>query len=192
MVADLNLPIFMIVNFQLEEQDFLRYQLYIASKSKKLQKYRFRKRITFPVVFCFFGLLFLFVHIPLRVSFLCWGGALVWFILYPLLDGRRYQNHFLRFVRQTYDFKFGKQVSVEMMKDKLVGNDNGHLIKVVADEIKGIVVIPQLILITISQEQIMLIPSEKIDRQKEFLDSLKQFASEHHLNFQEELSWKWK
>lgn len=182
----------MIINFQLEEQDFLRYQLYIASQSKKLRKYRFRKRITFPLVFSFFGLLFLFVQVPLRVSFLCWGGALIWFALYPVLDSRRYRNHFLRFVKQTYDFKFGKQVSVEVTQNKIIGNDNGHLIKVVPKEIEEIVIIPQLILLKISQEQIMLVPTEKIDQQSQFIDCLKQFAETYQLKINYDLRWNWK
>lgn len=181
----------MIVNFQLSQKDFLRYQLFTVSQSKQLKKYRLRKRIAFPVVFGLFGLLFLFVPMPISISFICWGVALVWFIIYPVWDKMRYKKRFVEFVNKNYASRFGKQVSIEIKENIITGNDNGFEIVVKPGELEEIIVIPELILIKIDDERVMLVANQKIEHPELFEDELKKIADKWKIPFKSEKNWKW-
>lgn len=180
----------MTVNFQLNQQDFLRYQLFTASQSKKLKQFRFRKRITFPVVFLFFGVLSQVLKLPFSVSLFFLGAALLWFIVYAFWDKVRYQKRFKKFVNKNYAERFGKQVSIAIEETKIVGNDNGFEIMVKAKEIEEIMVIPKLILIKIDDERVMLAATEKIQQADLFKKELGDFAERWHIPFKTIGNWK--
>ncbi|GAA4125836.1 hypothetical protein [Flavobacterium chungbukense] len=41
----------MLISYQLDENDFLQYQLYTASKSERIKKKRLKSKIVIPIIY---------------------------------------------------------------------------------------------------------------------------------------------
>lgn len=182
----------MTTYFELEEHDFLQYQLYMASRSSGLKKMRQRKRITFPIMFLFFGVLLFLVPSPDAASFVCWGCAVLWWLVYPLWDKERYRKRYCRFVQKSYGYRFGKKVSVKIAEEKIIGNDNGFEIIVKPKDAETIVFIPDLILIQIIDNRLILIPAERISEREQFKKALTDFADKWKIPVRHDNNWSWK
>lgn len=182
----------MITYFELEEDDFLRYQLYMASLAPGLKKMRLRKRITFPVVFLFFGILLLLAPTPAVTSFACWIFAVLWWLFYPFWDKELFRKRYRKFVQENYGYRFGKKVSVEITEGKITGNDNGYEINVKPKDVETVIFIPALIMIKISDNRLMLIPAERISESERFIEALADFSDKWNIPLQREPGWVWK
>lgn len=50
----------MTIEYKIDETDFLIHQLFVASKSERIQKKRQRSKVKLPLIYIAFGLIFLF------------------------------------------------------------------------------------------------------------------------------------
>lgn len=69
----------MTIDYQIDENDFLTHQLFVASKSSRIRKKRQRNKIIFALIYIVFGLLsFLQDKVSLAIFFFIIG--LLWFL----------------------------------------------------------------------------------------------------------------
>src|SRR6476619_3944450 len=91
----------MILEYQIEAEDLVNYQLFIASKSKRIKQRRQKNRLLVPVGYLFFGILFILQNkMQYAVVFIVIG--LLWYFLYPLWERRRYIKHYQGHVLENF------------------------------------------------------------------------------------------
>lgn len=78
-----------------------------------------------------------------------------------------------------------------MKEREIIGNDNGFEIVVSFGDLQEIVVIPELIMLKIDEERVMLVASQKIASAEKFEQALKELADKWKVPFIVNKSWKW-
>lgn len=172
----------MTLKFQLDEQDFLEFQWFIAAQIPKIKRLRLRRRLTFPIFFIFLGFLLLTFKI-ISFAFILWFLAIIWFTLYPFWHNKKYRKHYLAFVNQHYSGRFGKEVYIDIRETKIIGLDNGREIKLKKGQIEEIIETPTLILIQINEQQYIIIPKSKVQEPESLIKLLKDHAEKWEVSY---------
>ena len=116
----------MKITFELEQNDFLLHQLYIASVSPSIKKRRWMNRMLVPL---FFSLIALYVYfqngwsdvvIPLSLG-------LLWYVLYPIFDRRVFLKHYQLFIDENFKQKLNCKQSLEFFDDYIFSCESYYL-----------------------------------------------------------------
>lgn len=102
----------MKINYQLTAEDYLKFQLYTASRSKQVKARRMLSRILWPVVFLGIGIYFAVESVWAGAGILA-GIAVLWFLIYPAYSRYFFKNHFRKEIKERYSENLDKMLSVE-------------------------------------------------------------------------------
>jgi hypothetical protein len=181
----------MTIEFSLDEKDMLAYQLYTASKSKRIQKKRQQVRIIPTLIYFILGLAELYSANYTRV-FIFLIVAVLWYFIYPVWEKGYYKRHYEGFV---HDKNKGKQkaiVTIQFDNDCIIAKDEGSETKILLREIEEVNEISPLIFIKLKSGPSFILPKNKIVN----VDSLKIYLTELTkklgLKYNTELEWEWK
>ena len=180
----------MILKYSLDENHYLIHQLYIASKSERIIKKRFRNKIIVPVFYVIFGILF-FVKENIALAIIFGFFAILWYFLYPKWERRKYTNHFKAYIKENFTEKLNHIVTVELADDFIHTLDAGSESKVSMSEVIEFVEISSMFLIKIKGGQSLIIPKDTNDVEVLrllFMDLSKRL----NVPFSQEMNWEWK
>ncbi|MBB4804177.1 hypothetical protein HNP37_004263 [Flavobacterium nitrogenifigens] len=182
----------MTTNYQLDENDFLQYQLYTASKSERIKKKRLKSKIIIPIIY---GLIVAFDlykgNTNSAIVFLAMG--ILWFFLYPFWDKRHYIKHYKGFIKENYQNRFNKVVVIEFADDFISSNDiSGSEMKIATSEIEEINEISSSIFIKFNIGNSLILPKNKIQNNDDIILFLRQLANSLNIKYNIENDWKWK
>src|SRR5690349_19467441 len=127
----------MIIEYLLNESDFITNQLYLASQSERIKKKRQRGRTFFPLIYIAFAVLFFFGERFLIVGVVM-VVAILWYCLYPLWERNYYYKHYRDFVKENYQERMNKFVTLEINDDFISGKDEGSESKLSTKEVTNI------------------------------------------------------
>ena len=96
--------------YQLDENDYLNYYLFVASNSEQIKKRRKFSHLLWPVLYVALAAYFFFKQNGF-VSIYLLVIAVVWYWLFPKWDKKRYVNHYLKFIENNYKGKLEKNVA---------------------------------------------------------------------------------
>lgn len=181
----------MTINYKIDENDFLTYQLYNASKSKHIKKTRWRNKVILPIIYFAFGLLFLFGD-KISLSIVFFTTGILWFFIYPFWERRRYIKHYQRFIIENYQNRLGKIASLEFSNEFILAKDNSSESKTLTTEIEEINEIPTTIFVKLKNGQSFILPKSKIENMEEVVTRLKELARYLEINYNINEKWEWK
>jgi hypothetical protein len=181
----------MKLDYKIDENDFLIYQLFIASKSDRIKKKRQRNRIVVPLIYIAFGLVFLNQdRVSLAIMFSI--TALLWFFIYPVWERRHYINHYKSFILENYKDSFENNVTLEFSDEYILAKDSGSETKILTTELKEICEIPTSIFLRLQGGQSFILPKHKIRNIDSVKASLQELANYLKINYSTDENWKWK
>jgi len=182
----------MTVNYTIDNDDILIYQLYIASKSDRIKKSRLRNRVVVPLVYIALGLLFFVLkgRLAMIIAFPVIG--VLWFFIYPLWERRRYVKHYQGFIKENYTDRPGKNVTLEFNNDCIVAKDSGNESKTLTTELEEINEMPTLVIIKFKGSLAFVLPKDKIDNIDNVVTELKKLANYLKIDYNIDENWKWK
>jgi len=181
----------MILEYSLDQTDYLNHQLYIASKTERIIKKRKRSKLLLAGLYILLGLLYL--QGSMYSQALVFGLiGLLWYFLYPIWERRRYRKHYQKFIEDTYHERFGKTSTIELGKQLIHLKEQGSESSISTEEINEIIEIPSLLLIRLKGGSSILFPKDKISQLDELISTLKDLALHLNLAYQEENNWVWK
>jgi hypothetical protein len=181
----------MIIEFQINENDFLTHQLFVASKSERINKKRQRSKILGPVIYLVFGLLFILQEeYSLAISF--WILAILWFFIYPIWERRHYIKHYTGAIKENHKDSFGRTITMEFNNEYFIGKDKGSESKVSTTELEEINEISTVIFVRIKGGQSFILPKERIGEIDKVKASLKDLARHLNIPYHIEENWEWK
>lgn len=177
----------MILEYKIEEQDYLVYQLYTASKSPRIQKKKTNGHIIITSVLALLGLIMLSVSADKTFGFLYLISAIAFGIYYPKYFKWRYKKHYLTHIRESYKQRIGLVVTLEFLEDTIVAKDKTGESKLSLKEIEGAIEIPEHFMLRFSSGVSLIIPKRDLND----LQPFKQLLIEANIPLVEELNWNW-
>ena len=180
----------MILEFSLDRNDHLTYQLFEASKSKRIKRTRLFLKLFLPIFFFIYGLVALGrEHIIASCVF--FSIAVLCFFFYPLWNKKRYENHYGNYLDETYKAKFGEKMTLEITKNDLIYTAESSESKTSTNQMQEIVEIPTMILVKLKVGAYIL-PKEKITDIEGVKKELKELSEFLQIPYTMENNWKWK
>ncbi len=181
----------MLLTYTLSKEDFLTHQLYIASRSKNIQRNRTKGRLILPAIYAIISGMFYYKNeLVLALAFFIFG--LLWYLIYPLWERKRYTKHYQDFIDEHYKERCNQEVFLEIENDFLITKDKENEGKTTITQIKEIVELPNLILIVLQGGTSLLIPKNRLKAIDEVIQELKNLAKQLHIPYTPELTWQWK
>lgn len=181
----------MIIDYKIDENDYLTYQLFSASKSAHFKRKRQRNKIILPIIYVFFGLLFLFVN-KSSLTILFFVVGFLWFFIYPLWERRRYIKHFKGFIKENYKDRLGRVATLEFTNEYILAKDSGSESKVLSTELEEICEIPTTIFVKIKSGQSFILPKDKIANIDNVIARLKELATYLKIKYAIDENWEFK
>jgi len=182
----------MKIDIQLREEDYLTYQLYNASISKRIKKRRQRNKILIPILyFSFSGLTFFYANM-VEVSIIFVVVGILWFFGYPIIEKKRYIRLYREAIQDNYKNRFGKTVSIEFTNEYIFASDSYSESKIQTNQIESLIEIPTLFLIKYQDGVVNIIPKDQIEDLQAFVSMLKEMATNLNIEYKLENNWEWK
>jgi hypothetical protein len=179
------------IEFWLEAEDYLNYELFTVSKSERFRKKRMRSRIILPTMFGLLALVALNnADIALAIIFGILG--LTWLLFYPAYEGRSYRKHYKKHIDEFYRNRFGKFATVEFDKESMFIKDEGSETKIQLTEISDINEIGSSIYINIKTGGALIIPKGRVKNLPELITRLKEIAAKLHVEYMLHEAWEWR
>jgi len=181
----------MRIEYTLEKIDFLKYQLYAASKSERIIKSRKKSRIRLPIIYFILGLL-LFVFADLIFALIFIGIGFAWYLLHPYFMKNRYIRHFEKYIDENFQNRFGKSVTLAFEGEYIIATDYLGESKLKIKEIAEINEIQDYTFLKFSSGESLIIPKDRIENINEFNSILTKIVSDLSINHNVDLNWQWK
>ncbi|MBL7706394.1 MAG: hypothetical protein JNM21_12695 [Taibaiella sp.] len=181
----------MTINYYLDKDDFLNYQLYTASQSEHIKKKRLRGRIVLTLVYF---LLALYSYSTDRTGLMivaCLVAVLGYF-LYPLWDRKRYIRHYEQFIEAHRKERAGKKATLTFSDDFIYAVEGEMESKIPTTEIEEITEINTNIFMKLKSGQSLILSKNKIGELTALILFLKAFAEQRGINYLQEQNWKWR
>ncbi|MGM5631740.1 YcxB family protein [Apibacter raozihei] len=182
----------MKIDYTIDENDFLIYQLFTASKSPKITKTRKMSKFRLPIFLIIIGVLFYFLTQIWYYLIFCSIFGLFWLLLFPKWEKNYYKKYFQIYIQENFSNIFGKTITLELTNDFLFSKEKGYENKIMTSELKEITEIPSLILIKLSNGQSLIIPKNQIPDIKLLKSHLQELASYINIDYIVNDKWKWR
>ena len=179
------------INYTIDQNDELITQLFIASKSERINKKRRKSRITSPILFIFLGLISLISndYIPLLFLSIC---AVTYYFIYPKWESRYYIKHYKGIIQDKYGDKQSIQVKFEFDQDQLKVKDDLYESIVPSSAVKEFYEIAYAIFIILEDGQTLILPKDKLQNVAEIRAQFTELADHLKVNYHLEEEWEWK
>lgn len=180
----------MELNYSLNENDFLQYQLYAASKSRQIKKSR-NKSITVFIILCiFFSVLFYLMNNEIPSFFILISLIIISGLYFQ--TKKRYINYYKKFIEENYKERIGLPCKMIFADTELIAKDYLSESKVKYESFSQINEIKDYYFLKIKTEQSFIVPKRVIINDADFLNMLKVLQTEYQIILNQELDWKWK
>lgn len=181
----------MTFELKIDENDYLTYQLFVASQSKSIQRKRKRGKIIVPILYLLIGIYAYYNNSTLTGVLFC-VFAVLWFFLYPIWERNNYIRHYKNFIQENFKEAFGKIAILEINDKTIFIKDEFNESKVSTTEINEIFEIPTLILIRLKGGKTFILPKDKIAEIQEIKSDLKRLAELLKISYVSNDKWIWR
>lgn len=176
----------MKLEYPIEQEDFLAFQLYTASQSERIQKKKRNGWIGTTVLFAAISVLFVVQeNYPSAIYFgIC---TLLFGFLYPVYFSWRYKRHYNKYIGEHYQNRFGVPVVLEINEDEIFSKDKAGESRFKLSEIELVNEIGDHFFVKISTGASLIIPKAGVGDADAVRDELKRLG----LELNQMLDWKW-
>lgn len=177
----------MTIQYKIEEQDFLEFQLFTASKSDRINNKKRKGWALLTIGSMVLGLYFyLNQNITLAIYFGLVACACGFF--YPRYFKWRYKKHYKTFIKENYSKQIGLIVTLEFNDHAIFSKDKAGEGKINLSEIEKIDETDHHFFLKISTGHSLLIPKDKLNN----IDELRMKFKALGLKVNDETNWEWK
>lgn len=181
----------MTFELKIDENDYLTYQLFVASQSKTIKRKRKRNKIIVPIFYLVLGV-FGFYQSYRSLGVLLCVLAVLWFFIYPLWERNNYIKHYKNFIQENYKDAFGKSAFLEISNQTIFIKDELSEAKVSTSEIQEITEIPTTIYIRMKAGKTLILPKDKIASIQELKSELIRLATVLKISYISDENWVWR
>ena len=181
----------MTIRYSIDENDFLIHQLYTASKSKRIKNKRLRSQFVVPIIYILFGLYGYMTDRPVLMAIFI-AFAVLWLLLYPFWERKRYVNHYKNFIKENYKNRFDKIGTITFSDEFIITKEEENESKISTKEIEKITELKPLVLVKLKDGQSLILSKDKIGEIDKLIDNLKELAIKLRIDYNIEENWEWR
>lgn len=181
----------MDLSFRLKEEDYLQFQLYIASKSKRIQKKRKKSWILVSLSMFVLSALFYVSENPFLFKYFIAFGIIT-IIFYPFHTRREYKKHYENFIKENYGSRLKITSDIVLQDDRIAAKDENIEAPIMISEMEKIIEISTHIFIQLKHGITIIFPLNQIDDIESLKHILQQWSNAPHITYVIEKNWKWK
>ena len=181
----------MTISFQLNQEDFLQHQLFVATKSPALIKQRKKSWIFITLVLAGFSVFFK-VTGNVLLFYYCLFFAVITFLFYPLYLRRHYRKHYEKYIAEHYKNRFGNTVTIGFNETNIETGDISGNSTIKHSEVESITEIRDYIFLKLKTIGYLVIPKGKIDDITTLKTTLTALSIKLAIPYLEEPDWQWK
>ncbi len=181
----------MELDVKLEHTDYLTYQLFTASMSKRIQKRRKFEWLLSSLFFLILALIFLMTQILLMFYYFV-AVTILCLIFYPAYSRRRYKKHYSKHLQETFSNNFGKNAHIKFTVEEIETSDTESELKIKITQIKDISEITSHFFIHLIAGSTLIIPKKNSADDDGIRNYLLVLCNNRSINYNTYLNWKWK
>lgn len=182
----------MRIEYKLDAQDFLEYQLFAASNSPALKKQRRTTRIGLPLLLLLTGIVMAFLKQDFVPLIVFPAFAVAWYFVYPMTDRGRYVKFYLNHVHSTYKSRIGQPNVLTLENDFVSLVTTGSESKFSVSQVEEIVELKRTILIKLKSGGAFIIAKNQSEDFRQLRNSLQETAVRLEVSFKVYENWEWK
>lgn len=179
----------MVIKLALSSSDYLTYQLYTASKSKRVKSNRRKSWLVVSAAFFVLGVIF-YDNIKFY-SFWFGGFGVISLIFYPVYARYYYKKHYEKSVLEHYGNKVGKESIIDFQPDYIMSKDVVGESKIYTIEVCEINEIGTHYFVKIKTGESLIVP-KSIVHDDAFIGKLMEIFNNPAIKINKELDWKWR
>lgn len=180
----------MQLEYSLDENDYLQYQLYAASKSKNIKAQRNRTFIMLIVTVVILSYM-IFSTADMMFDPLILFFALL-LILYKWYEKKRYSNHYRKNIAENYKERFGLISTLTFAENQIIEESKLGESKINYESLSEINEIKDFYFLKLITGQSLIIPKKVIPNKSDFILKLEELKDRFKLENNVDLEWKWK
>jgi hypothetical protein len=176
----------MKIDYELQENDFLQFQLFTASKSDRIKR---KKRNSWLIMtFCSFIIAGYFYIIENHSLAIYFGLiSILTALFYPNYFKSRYKNHYKKFIKENYAKRFGQRETLEFHSDYIFAKNKTGEGKIYLKEIEEINETEFHYFLKVSTGVSLFMPKQNVEQSNELISRFNELG----IKVNDELSWKW-
>ena len=175
----------------MDENDFLTFQLYTASKTSRIRRSRIKSWVLTTFVFLCLAYLFYSSHNEFLGNYFLLFSALS-LTLYPSYSRWRYKRHYLKYVRETYKNKFGESYELKFDDATIMTKDRTGEMKINKSEIEEINEIKDFFFFKARTGTTLIISKKKSGDIGIIKNEIASMVEKQGVKYNVELDWKWR
>ncbi len=177
----------MTIQYTLDESDFLNFQLFTASQSKRINKKKRNGHLLLPIgavigAFIFFQK----ENISMTLYFIV--VAILVGLYYPKYFIWRYKKHYRSHINEVYSNRFGLTEILTLRDTELIVSNKTGESKIHTNEIEKIDETSDHFFLKISNGNSLIIPKRELNKQMDFKNKLKEIG----FSIIDRTGWSWK
>ncbi len=181
----------MTITYSLSENDFLTHQLYGASMSERIMKKRRRTRLIAPLAYVLIGLFYLIVSRQAAAIFL-FVTAILWYLIYPLWERRRYVRHYQAYIRENFRDRIGKPLKLTIGEEDLFAEEGDIESKMPLSELGSMIEISEAIYLKLKTGEAIVLPKSQMENLGALKEKLKSLAAKLDIPYVLNDEWQWR
>lgn len=174
----------------LDKEDFLRYQLFTVSQSKRMKNKRIRNWILLTTSFLLLGLA-LWQDADNFFSYYFFGCSIITLIFYPVYHRWLYKRHFQKHIEENYKTRVGIESELGFDNEYIISKADSQEGKVKLTQIQEINEISENLFIKLQTGESMIVPTGNPDFSK-LKDELKGITTTISIPWNYQPDWRWK
>lgn len=181
----------MTLTYQLNQNDFLQYHLFVASQTPRIKKKRTRSWLTVTASMALLGLLF-HRSSDTFLAYYFFIFSIVSFVFFPLYQRMQYKKHYKKFIEDSYKDRTGKPVTIKLTDTTIETSDPGSTSTIKLSEMDHITETGDYFYLKLKTGGHLILPKTGINDQRALKHELKQLSNRLQIEFIEVLNWRWK
>lgn len=183
-----NTTVKMKIEYNIKEENILKYQLFIASKSKQFIKQRNILKWAFPFIWLILSVYFIIVKDNIVVSIIFLILASFWLFFVTKTLAKKQKNKYRNFVKEQFGNQFEKNQILSLNENYVSVEDEFGEEKLKIEAIETLIDLNDIFLIDTKIGKGVIIPKEAVKNINEF----KKYFEERKVSFSDETNWIWK
>lgn len=181
-----------MISYNVAPEDYLTYQLYMASKSKDIRNKRGRNWLLIPIIYLTFAALAFFIGKQKNIALVFGILATLWLVLYPFYTQWMYKDKFKKAIIKNNKEIFGKKVSLKIVESNLEISDTLNTSSQKLKDIAAISEISTHIFIKLKKGSSIIIPKLELRNSDDLVKFVQILAKNSGIKVNKELTWKWR
>jgi len=179
------------IQYPIDLNDHLNFQLYNASISESILKKRRKSRIRLPIIYLLLSMPIYFVGNNEFAAFFI-IIAVAWYFIYPFYERKIYYKHYKKYVEENAATLVTENSKIEFDDTEIKTYDELGNSSIKIHAISSIEETSEYYFIKIGTQQGLIIPKIKISNLSDLQDWLKQTQMKYHFDWNHNLDWSWK